>query len=412
MKLGDTLTCRIDALAYGGDGVARVGGRVLFVPDTAPGDTAEVRVAQLKKNFARGVCERLVDASADRAEPCCRLPDSDGGGLCRVPGCVYDHLSYAAEVRHKQRQLEGFLRHTLRASDATLEAPHASPSPLHYRNKIVLHAAQTRAGARLGYRLEPSHRVLDVPGCPLASEPVNAALAALRAAERHRSLPDGANATVRHTASDGALWWADGVRPERALPELLTEASPAGPLRVPREGFYQVNPEVADALVRAAAAWFAEGGAADEILDLYCGVGVFGFACLAAGGGRLTGVESGRAAVAAARLNAKSLGCAGARFECCALGREPLALQSLIDNARRATALVDPPREGLAPEVAQGLACVRPARILYVACDPATLTRDLALLTRLGGYRLTRARLFDMFPRTAHFETLAELCAE
>jgi tRNA/tmRNA/rRNA uracil-C5-methylase (TrmA/RlmC/RlmD family) len=168
-----------------------------------------------------------------------------------------------------------------------------------------------------------------------------------------------------------------------------------------------VNPAVSDALVRTVQAWFAGSPDAPDLLDLYCGVGVFGLACLKAGGARLTGIESGHAAVAAARHNAQSLGLP-ADFHCAALGQGRLNLRDWIRDPARTTCIVDPPRSGLAPDIAAALAASGLARLFYVSCDPATLTRDLAILLR-GGYRIARVRLFDMFPRTAHFETLVEL---
>ncbi len=408
MTTGDTFTCRIESLAYGGDGVARVDGRVVFIPETAPGETVVARAAQVKKSFARAELSELVTASADRIFPCCRVSDPEADAPRRVPGCVYDHLAYSAELQAKTSQLEAFLGRLTRPTEPPLLPPFAAPSPLHYRNKIVLHTARGGEGLRLGYRQEPSHRVLDLPACPLACDAINGALASLRSSSSFAALPDRANVTFRHTPHDGCFWWAEGAAPHGACPDMLTEISPVGPLLVPREGFYQVNPVASDALVSTVAAWFAESTGQPEVLDLYCGVGVFGFACLAAGGTRLTGVESGRAAVSAARLNAKSLGHA-ATFLCHALGHEPAALSRLLGDPRRTTALVDPPREGLAPDIARALADSGIARILYISCDPATLARDLAILLAGGRYRLLRARLFDLFPRTAHFETLVEL---
>jgi tRNA/tmRNA/rRNA uracil-C5-methylase (TrmA/RlmC/RlmD family) len=250
--------------------------------------------------------------------------------------------------------------------------------------------------------------VLDIRACPFACEPINSALAGLRASSRFSDLPHEARVTFRHTAHDGALWWTDDRSSGADVPEHLTEASPVGPLLVPYDGFYQVNPAASDRLVRTVAEVFAATPDAPEILDLYCGVGVFGFACLAAGGSRLTGIESGRSAVAAARLNAAALGLTAA-FYCHALGQEHVALDRFTPAPRRTTALLDPPRDGLAPGLCQSLAASGIARILYVSCDPATLARDLAILLAGGRYRLLRARLFDLFPRTAHFETLVEL---
>ena len=408
MTVGDTLTCTIETIAYGGDGIARVGGRVLFVPETAVGDTLRVRVTQVKKQFARAAALSLATPSPDRAEPCCRVLDRLTGGLARVPGCVYDHLSYAAELRAKASQLDGFLRRLKVQAPIRLLPPEGSPAPLHYRNKIVLHAAREDAGLSLGYRQEPSHRVLDIEACPLACEEINGALGALRRSGVISRLAADANVTFRHTPHDGAHAWAGKHSLAGKFPEMLTENSPVGPLAVPREGFYQVNPPVADRLVRTVAAWFAEDSGCTELLDLYCGVGVFGFACLARGGTRLVGVESGRDAVAAATRNAAALG-ASASFYCQALGCGPLSLPALVGDARRTTAIVDPPREGMTADLTLALADSGFPRLFYVSCDPATLTRDLSLLLAQGRFRIGRAQLFDMFPRTAHFETLVEL---
>ena len=319
MTARDTLTCAVETLAYGGDGLARVDGRVLFIPAAAPGETVRVRVTQVKKNFARADLTEVLSPSPLRIEPCCRVADPDTGEPVRVPGCVYDHLAYAAEVQAKQQQLEGFLRRLPHGADARVLPPFASPAPLHYRNKIVLHVRRGQGRARLGYRQEPTHRVLDIAACPLACEAINAALARLRSsAFLADGARDGADVTLRHTPHDGAVWWQAGEAPLSLPGGLFTEASPAGPLRVPQDGFYQVNPSVGDALARTVAEWFAEEAEAPELLDLYCGVGVLGFACMKAGGTRLTGVESGRAAVAAARQNALDLGIPGA-VRCAAL---------------------------------------------------------------------------------------------
>ncbi len=407
MRIGEHITCTIETLAYGGDGLARVEGRVVFIPGTLPGETVLAAVTALKKNYGRAETLEIVTPSPNRITPCCRVPNPDTGDLCRVPGCVYDHIDYGMELQAKQHQLEGFLNRLPHDADITFLPPFASPAPLHYRNKIVLHTCMFKARSRLGYRMEPSHNMLDISACPLAYAAINDALARLRSSDAFARLPHDADVTFRFTSHDGAVWWTNNNAPAVPCPDYLTEASVAGPLLVPRGGFYQVNPAVGDRLVRTATEWFAESADAPEILDLYCGVGVFGFACMKAGGTRLIGIESGRAAVSAAQRNSAALGIP-AEFHCRALGQESSRLLSLIPDPRRTTCIVDPPRDGLPADIALELAASGLRRILYVACDPATLARDLAILLR-GGYRITRARLFDMFPRTAHFESLVDL---
>lgn len=407
MRTGEPITCTIETLAYGGDGLARVDGRVVFIPGTITGETLCARVTALKKNYARAEPLEILSPSPFRIDPCCRVPDPDRDALCRIPGCVYDHLAYGFERETKQRQLESFLRRLPQNTDVPFLPPFASPAPLHYRNKIVLHTDRRSGRMRLGYRMEPSHRVLDIHACPLACEAINVELARLRASDTFNRLPPDGDVTLRYTPHDGAVGWMNDEASITACPDFLTETSIAGPLRVPRDGFFQVNPAVGDTLVRTVAEWFVQCPDAAGILDLYCGVGVFGFACMQAGGTRLTGIESGHAAVAAARLNAAALGIP-AEFQCRALGHDARPLQGLLSDPGHTTAIIDPPRDGLPRDTALALAASGLRRILYVSCDPATLARDLALLLRCG-YRLTQARLFDMFPRTAHFESLVDL---
>lgn len=408
MAVNDTVTCRVEKLVYGGDGLAHIDGRVVFIPGTAVGETIRIRITHLKKSFARAQLEAIIDPAAERITPCCRVTDPATGATCLVPGCVYDHLDYAAERQAKHLQLSAFLSHLCGREAPALPPPTAASDALHYRNKIVLHTDRASRGPCLGYRLEPSHHVIDMASCPLACDAINAALTDLRKTDFFKHLPPEADVTFRHTPHDGVVWWINRFPPPLTCPELLTEISPAGPLRVPRDGFYQVNPMVGDALVRTVAAWFSEDPSVPELLDLYCGVGVFGFACLATGGTRLTGIESGRAAVATAQLNAAALG-VSATFLCRALGRDGVQLDTLIGDTRRTTAIIDPPRDGMDISMTRALAESGIARLFYVSCDPATLVRDLKILLADGRYHLTRARLFDMFPRTAHFETLVEL---
>ena len=114
---------------------------MVFIPGTIPGETLRAGVTALKKNYARAEPLAILSPSPFRIDPCCRVPDPDTGDLCRVPGCVYDHLAYGYELQSKQRQFEGFLRRLPQGSDVTFLPPFASPAPLHYRNKIVLPSA-------------------------------------------------------------------------------------------------------------------------------------------------------------------------------------------------------------------------------------------------------------------------------
>ena len=420
---GDQLDLIIESIAYRGQGVARLEGLVIFVGGVAPGERVRVRIEKLHRNYAEAQLLAVQEPSADRMQPCCRLPNGT-----RVPGCVYDHLAYPAELALKQRQLEEFLRRLPDGDRFFFAPPVPSPRDRHYRNKIVLHAQRTPHNTipRLGYFGDDNRTVIDIPACPLARAEINLALADFRKPGTLRSLCNGETVTFRWTVADGVVTWRGVPRPPVAH---LAEQAPFGILHVPVDGFYQVNPEVAAKLVRQVVTWFAgppvcnpNGGrssampdracsdcpstAERDLLDLYCGVGVFAIACAKAGAGRVEGIESGSAAIAAATENARKHGVQAA-FHCRNMTEAARDKFGGFDTTR-ATVIVDPPRQGLDREVTQALATAKPARIFYISCDPATLTRDLKILLP-AGYALREARVFDMFPRTAHFETAVRM---
>ena len=372
-----TVTLKIEKNVYGGDGLGRLGdGRVCFVPGAFEGETVRAEITEQKKRYVKARLAEIVEASSDRREP----------GMV-VPGMVYAGVSYEAEVRMKRDQLANFLQKA--APGAPAPTVVAAPQPLRYRNKVVYHTEKRNGAWVLGYRTEPEHHVVDMPQDPLACPEINAELPNIRAgvfalltqgAKAVRQSARAAdNVTVRWTPIDGVTWWLG--EPPRGLE--LHETTDGRRFRV--------------------AAGAAE---APHILVLYCGVGVFGLACLAGGTAaetpRLVGVESDRGAVASAKRNAESLR-VPANFFCERMG----ASLGRIKVGRQHTVIADPPRGGMEPNVPGWLANRPARRVLYVSCDPATLARDLAALAK--AYTVRDVRLFDMFPRTARFETLVTL---
>ncbi|MBQ6915061.1 MAG: class I SAM-dependent RNA methyltransferase [Kiritimatiellae bacterium] len=389
---------------YGGDGLGRLGdGRVVFVPGAWAGEQVRAEIVEEKRHFVRARLVEVVEPSPERVEP--------GPS---VPGMVYDGLSYKGECDAKEQQLADFFeRARIAVPSLTRATPPASPGA--YRNKVVYHFAKQMGRWAIGYRVEPGHEIVDVESDPLAVAEINAKLPEIRHGVLtllttgpeavRRDVERSGNVTVRWTRKTGVKWWV-GAPPEGLV---LKETTAGLDFEVPADGFYQVNPSVGEQLVDAVCGAYAEGaGDAPDVLDLYCGVGVFGLACMrraAASGAAasLVGVESGRQAVEFARGNALRQKAEKARFFAERVGpnmrRMPLG--------PRTTVIVDPPRGGLEPGVARAVALSKAPRVFYVSCDPATLVRDLRELTK--AYDVEAVRWFDMFPRTARFETFVAL---
>ena len=407
-----TVTLKIEKNVYGGDGLGRMGsGRVAFVPGAFAGETVRAEILAEKKNYVTTRLVEIESPSPDRVK--------DVGNV--VPGMVYAPVSYAGELRLKQDQLENFLWKVAPTVLPLEVVP--SPQPLNYRNKVVYHTEKRQGKWLLGYRAEPEHRVVDVTEDPLACPAINAALPGIRssvfalltrgARAVRESAKSADNVTIRWTPLDGVKWWLG--EPPRDLE--LREQADGRRFRVSADGFWQVNTAIGDKLVMAVRAAYDEASdRAPHILDLYCGVGVFGLSCVASNAGqrsgtlaspnhaqgRLIGIESGRSAVAAAKRNAEAMG-VKASFFCERVGGS----LSRIKVGPQHTVIVDPPRGGLEPNVAPWLANRPAPRIIYVSCDPATLVRDLAALVK--SYEIKYVKLLDMFPRTARFETMVVL---
>ena len=392
---------------YGGDGLGRLGdGRVVFVPGAWAGEHVRADIVEEKRHFVKAKLVEVLEASPDR------LPD--GSGPAPVPGMVYAGLDYKAECRAKESQLREFFDRARIPFGEFVSFDPSSASPLNYRNKIVYHFAKQGGNWAIGYRAEPSHEIVDVAVDPLARPEIVAKLPEIRRAvvtlltsgpeAVRRDTERKGCVTVRWTKKTGVKWWIGEVPPGLVLKETTAGLD----FEVPADGFYQVNPEVGEILARTVVAEYEKGAsAAPDVVDLYCGVGVFGLCCRKSaarlGQSRLFGVESGRQAVDFAKRNAASQGAADAKFFAWRVG------QSLrrIPIGSRATVVVDPPRGGFERGVATWLAGSKAPRVIYVSCDPATLTRDLRELS--SAYDVESVRWFNMFPRTARFETLVTL---
>jgi len=389
----------IEKLVYGGEGLGRVEGRVVFVPYVAPGERVVVEPAADRGGVLRTRLKEMLAPSEARVPPPCEY-------FGRCGGCHYQHINYEQQLETKR----SILRETLRRV-GKIEAPDeiavVSGEPWGYRNRAQFHVA----GSSIGYLERQSHKLCAITHCPISSPRLNETLAALTQMARDSRWPRFVRSIEVFTnETDVQLNVLDSDRPvakrffdwcAEAIPGftagLLDYAAAGFPFRVSSGSFFQVNRFLLDDLVRTAVG----DASGEKALDLYAGVGLFS-AALARRFSQVTAVESGASAVRDLRFNAAR---AGLALEIVQSATEDFLrdLQSSPDFV-----LADPPRTGLGRTVVARLAELKPKRITIVACDPATLARDLPGLLS-AGYNIERLTMIDLFPQTFHIETVAQL---
>ena len=382
---GPELTLVIERLAAGGDGVARAAdGRVVFVPWTAPGDRVRARVVLARKRFLHASLLEVLRPGADRVEPPC-------AAFGRCGGCSWQHLSYPAQLAAKREILRDAL---LRIGHLALpEAPAflGSPDPYAYRSRARL----VMQAGRLGYRRAHSQALCPVEACPVLAPPLQQELSRLV-----RDPP--AEARGEWEIAVGDEGGVRGCVPGPGSGPRLRLHTPGGPLGVSPGVFFQANRTLRGELARRVV---EAAGTGELALELYAGAGFFSLA-LARRFTHLLVVESSAAAVQDLRANLSD-----ARLADVEVHEEDVlrALQRRrVRDCSPDCVVLDPPRGGLSTAGALALAKLRPPRVVYVSCDPATLARDLALLVA-EGLALESVEGFDLFPHTPHVEALAVL---
>jgi 23S rRNA (uracil1939-C5)-methyltransferase len=400
---------RIQRIAAGGDGVGRLAdGRVVFVPRSAPGDLVRLRDLRSARRFARARVAAIVEPSPDRVEPRCAHYTAEECG-----GCQLQHLAMPAQRAARGAFVGDALRRLGRLDVADPELEPADRD-FGYRAKLTLTAGP--GARRIGlHRLDRADAVFELERCHLAADPLMELWTVLR---RERALlPPGLDRLVlrldraggRHViaAVRGSVVWTRAAVLSRALeqqgvPAALWWQPEGGVARVlaggaggtPAPVFEQVNPVMGDR-VRAFALDRLGPVAQARVWDLYAGIGET-TAALAAAGAQVESVERDARAVAHAEA-------AGPPAR-----RHAAAAEAVISRLDQPDLVVtNPPRTGMDPGVTAEIAARQPRRLVYISCDPATLARDIA---RLGSrFRLAEVRAFDLFPQTAHVETVSVL---
>jgi 23S rRNA (uracil1939-C5)-methyltransferase len=435
---GAELDLRIDALAFGGNGVARADGYVVFVQGAVPGDRVRAVLTKRKKAYGEARTIELLEPSPDRIEP-----------VADHPGAPWQVLPYERQLAVKAEQVGDALRRIGKLDGFELEPIVPAVEQWRYRNKLEYSFGTGPEGELVcGFHAPGSwETILHLEDCLLASERGNelrrAVLAwcrseGLEAYDRRSQTGFLRNLVVREgrrtgqfqvrlVTSEGeldtdalraaiqvhSLLWTQvpGVAEVSSGPTEIVDGSPTfdeelGDLRVriSPDAFFQTNTEMAERLYGVAAEYAALQGW-ERVYDLFCGIGTIGLS-LAPRAGELFGVEIVEEAVADAIENARLNNVANAQFFA---GDVRTAMRELVERAGRPDVLVvDPPRAGLSQKVVRRIIEAAPRRIVYVSCNPTTLAPNAAQLVE-AGYALRRVRPVDMFPQTPHIECVALL---
>jgi 23S rRNA (uracil1939-C5)-methyltransferase len=447
VRTGEELELRVDSLAFGGNGVARLNGFVVFVRRGLPGDTVRARVTKVKRGFAEATAEEVLAPSADRVlAPCPHY------GPCG--GCRSQDYAYERQAAAKALQVRDALVRIARIAEPPLEPLVPAVSLFEYRNKLEYSFTHTDEGPALGFhRAGRWDEVLPIGVCLLTTPLGNRIREAVRdwAREegleafdqntqsgylRHLVVREGRNtgqvlvqlvtAAGEHFDADylievltrfpevRSIHWAVNDTPAEVtnLPTRLLWGEDAIEeellglrFRIRPNAFLQTNTAMAERLYSLAIEAAALQGT-ETVYDLYCGTGTIGLT-LAGSAGSVWGVEISEEAVACAIENADLNGIGNASFFA---GNVSLALEELRERAGPPdVVVVDPPRAGLAGKALRRMARLEAPRLVYVSCNPTTLAGDVKSLREDWGYELLRCTPVDMFPHTPHIESVSLL---
>ena len=438
---GDELELTIDSLAYGGAGVARSGGYVLFVTGGLPGDRVRATVTKRKRSYAEARAVEILTPSADRIAP-----------VADHPGAPWQVLAYDSQLQIKSEQVNEALTRIGKLEGFALEPIVAAEQQWRYRNKLEYSFGTGPSGElQCGFHAPGRwDEIVPIADCLLASPPANAARErivdwcrdqGLTAYDRRTGEGLLRNLVVREgrrtnaiqarlvtsagtidrdalvaaagDGLDGLLWTQmqragettqGGVTELLAGTERFDEVIGGMTFRISPEAFFQTNTEMAERLYELVIE-YAQPGGFERVYDLYCGIGTIGL-LMSPQVAELWGLELVEDAIADAIANARVNEVDNARFFA---GDVRLAMRELVERAGRPDVLVvDPPRSGLSAKIVRRIIEASPKRIVYVSCNPTTLAPNAAQLVE-AGYELVRVRPVDMFPQTPHIECVAEL---
>jgi 23S rRNA (uracil1939-C5)-methyltransferase len=454
MKRNEILRLEIEDLAYGGRGVARHEGRVIFVEGGLPGDIVDVTLIRLKRSYCEGMATEVVRPAPHRVKPLCRH-----FGICG--GCKWQNYDYPSQLKYKEEQLRQQLIHLAGIQNPPVEPIIAAKKLYYYRNKMEYSfGIGDGGGPILGLHQGGSFdKIFDMQKCHLQSELANEIVLFVKNECRRLNLPSyhivnhegllrflivregkftnqtmvnlvtgnqyepyknaimemGNNLIQKFPLIRSLYWTINSQKANIARWDKVPDGIRGGLLsghdhilerlgdcrfRISPDSFFQTNSYQAQILYDAVID-LAELTATDRVLDLYCGTGTIAI-YIAGRVNKVIGVESVSRAIDDATLNARENGIPNVEFLCG-------PVEDIVDNLPKPEKLiVDPPRAGLHPRALEGILELAPPMIIYVSCNPSTLARDINIFAK-NGYNLQRAVAIDMFPHTYHIEAVTKM---
>ncbi|MDR7074329.1 23S rRNA (uracil1939-C5)-methyltransferase [Fictibacillus barbaricus] len=435
-------------LTHEGAGVARINGFTLFVPNTLPGERAKIKVVGIKKGFGFGRLEELIEPSPERVEPPCPIYKWCGG-------CQLQHLSYAGQLEYKRKQVEDVLTRIGKLENVpVLPTLGMGDEPWRYRNKAQVPVGEREGRIITGFYQKRSHEIVEMDSCIITGKTDDDAVQAVKEIvnkynisayneEKHKGMLRHIIARYGKTTGDLMIVLVTNGKdlPKRkkiveditaTLPEVKSIVQNVNTKRtnvifgdetrvlwgaeyiydfigdikfaISARSFYQINPDQTKVLYDQALK-YAELNGNETVIDAYCGIGTISL-FLAQKAKKVYGVEIVPEAIEDARRNAELNNITNAEF---AVGKSEEVIPAWKKQGITPDVIVvDPPRKGCDEELLKTIIEMKPKRVVYVSCNPATLARDLRVLED-GGFKTMEVQPVDMFPQTTHCEAVARL---
>ncbi|GGB49860.1 23S rRNA (uracil-C(5))-methyltransferase RlmCD [Lentibacillus populi] len=446
VKKNETITLTFEDLTHEGNGVGKINGYPLFVPNALPGEEAKIKVVKVNKNYGFGKLLELTKESPERVEPACDV---------HCNGCGLQHMSYRLQLEMKQNHVKNAMKKIAHLENIPIHPIIGMENPLNYRNKVQIPVGERDGQLITGFYQKRSHRIIEnTDTCITHNDVINEVVKAVRDIanrlgigayneEKHRGVLR--HIMVRTGQATNEIMVVLVTRTEKlpnkdVLVEELTKAFPnmksimqnindkrtnvilgrktkllwgeeyiydrIGGLTfaISAKSFYQVNP-VQTKVLYDKALEYAQIGGNDVVIDAYCGIGTIAL-FLAQQAKKVYGVEVVPEAISDAKKNAKLNGITNAEFF---VGEaEKVMPWWKAQGLKPDVVVVDPPRKGCDEALLKAMTDMQPKRIVYVSCNPSTLARDLRILED-GGYDTQEVQPVDMFPMTGHVECVSQI---